>query len=195
VKNPVYGEKGAAYVYAPQKGASAADVVTLDNGLRHVCEMVKKYLNKDVSSLVGGGAAGAMAGGMYAFTDVLMKMGIEVVLDTVGFERHLKDADLVLTGEGKLDGQSLEGKVVVGVAQRAKKYGVPTIAIVGGVEENLVDVYEKGITAVFTINRRPEPLEISRDKSAQNLQECIDDILRLTKIFNGKKKKGKKWQN
>ena len=184
VKNPVYGKNGAAYVYAPQKGADVASVEVLDIGLRHIVYVVKKDIKKDVSKLVGGGAAGAMAGGMYAFTDAKLKLGIETVLDTVGFDGLLKDADLVVTGEGKLDSQSLQGKVVVGVAQRAKKYGVPTIALVGGVEENLSKAYDCGITAVFTINRRPENLEISKHKSEQNLRESIDDILRLMRIFS-----------
>lgn len=179
VKNPVYGKTGAAYIYAPQKGASEKDVGVLDEGLRQVCEIVKRDLGKDLSSLMGGGAAGAMAGGMHAFFNATLKMGIEVVLDTVGFDDLLKGADFVLTGEGKLDSQSLEGKVVVGVAQRAKKQGVPTIAVVGGAEENISSVYDLGVSAIFPINRRPEDLAVSRHKSEQNLKETMDDILRL----------------
>lgn len=183
VQNSVYGPSGAAYVYAPQKGATQADVEVLDAGLRHVCGVVKRDLKTDVSKLLGGGAAGAMAGGMYAFTGAKLKMGIEVVLDTVGFDSLLQGADLVLTGEGKLDNQSLEGKAVVGVAKRAKKYGVPTVALVGGVEEDLREVYDVGVSAVFSINRRPEDLAISKHKSAQNLQACVEDIVRFMKIF------------
>lgn len=179
VKNPVYGKTGAAYIYAPQKGASEKDVEVLDGGLRHACEIVKRDLGKDLSSLMGGGAAGAMAGGMHAFFNATLKMGIEVVLDTVGFDDLLKGADFVLTGEGKLDSQSLAGKVVVGVAQRAKKQGVPTIAVVGGAEENISSVYDLGVSAIFPINRRPEDLAVSRHKSEQNLKETMDDILRL----------------
>ena len=179
VKNPVYGKTGAAYIYAPQKGASEKDVEVLDEGLRQVCEIVKRDLGKDLSSLMGGGAAGAMAGGMHAFFNATLKMGIEVVLDTVGFDDLLKGADFVLTGEGKLDSQSLAGKVVVGVAQRAKKQGVPTVAVVGGVEENISGVYDLGVSAIFPINRRPEDLAVSRHKSEQNLKETMDDILRL----------------
>ncbi len=182
VKNPVYGINGAAYVYAPQKGASEKDVEILDEGLKHICEIVKRDLGKDVSTLVGGGAAGAMAGGMYAFFDGEIRMGIEVVLDTVGFDGLLENADVVFTGEGKLDNQSLQGKVVAGVAKRAKAKNVPVIAVVGGVDGDISKVYEMGVNSVFTINRLPEDFSVSRYKSEENLRETVDNIMRILKV-------------
>lgn len=182
VKNPVFGENGAAYVYAPQKGAAPDDVVLLDEGLRHACEIVRRDVGRDVSALSGGGAAGAMAGGMVAFFDATIRMGIDVVLDTVGFERLLEDADVVFAGEGKIDSQSLQGKVVSGVARRAKAKGVPVIVVVGGVDGDVSDVYDHGVNSVFTINRMPEDFSVSRHKSENNLRQTVDNILRILKI-------------
>ena len=179
VDNPVYGENGAAYVYAPQKGASPKQVEILDDGLKHLCQVVESQLGKSVSDLIGGGAAGAMAGGMYAFFNAKISKGIEVVLDTVHFEELLENADIVITGEGKLDQQSLQGKVIDGVSKRAKKKGVPVIAIVGGVEGEINSVYQMGVNSVFTINRLPEDFSISRYKSRENLEQTLENVLRL----------------
>ena len=172
----------ASYVYAPQKGASSKDVVLLDNGLINVCKIVYNDLGKDLSTLVGGGAAGAMAGGMSAFFGAEIRMGIETVLDVVKFNALLDGASIVFTGEGKLDSQSLQGKVIEGVAKRAKLKNVPVIAIVGGVEGNVSKVYEIGVNSVFTINRLPEDFSVSRTKSEQNLLETMDNVLRVLKI-------------
>ena len=182
VKNPVYGERGAAYVYAPQKGATPEQVKELDAGLRHIATVAQRDLCVDVSSISGGGAAGAMAGGTVAFFGADIRMGIDAVLDTVGFDGLLEDADIVLTGEGKLDSQSLQGKVVCGVATRAQKKGVPVIAVVGGVEGDVSEIYRMGVNSVFTINRLPEDLSVSRFKSAENLRETVDNILRALKL-------------
>ena len=182
VKNPVYGPTGAAYVYAPQKGADPEQVAILDEGLKHICEVVKRDLGKDLSTLVGGGAAGAMAGGMRAFFDAEIRMGIDVVLDTVGFDTLLEGADAVFTGEGKLDSQSLQGKVVVGVAKRARAKQVPVIALVGGVDGDVSEVYDLGVNSVFTINRLPEDFSVSRYKSEENLRHTADNVLRILTI-------------
>ena len=182
VKNPVYGERGAAYVYAPQKGATPEQVKELDEGLRHMVDIARRELGTDVSELLGGGAAGAMAGGMAAFFGATIRMGIDAVLDTVGFDRLLCGVDLVFTGEGKLDAQSLQGKVVCGVATRAQKMGVPVIAVVGGVEGDVSEIYRMGVNSVFTINRLPEDLSVSRYKSEENLRETVDNILRALKL-------------
>jgi glycerate kinase len=182
VKNPVYGETGAAYVYAPQKGATLEQVKELDEGLKHICGIAQRDLGKDVSNLIGGGAAGAMAAGAYAFFGGEIRMGIEVVLDTVRFDEILENADVVFTGEGKIDSQSLQGKVVAGVAKRAKAKSVPVIAIVGGVDGDISPVYEMGVNSVFTINRLPEDFSVSRYKSEENLRETVDNVLRVLKI-------------
>lgn len=182
VENPVYGKNGAAFVYAPQKGANTEQVKLLDEGLRHICRIVQRDLGKNVSTVVGGGAAGAMAGGMVAFFNASIRMGIDVVLETVGFDRLLEGADVVFTGEGKMDSQSLQGKVISGVAKHARAKGVPVIAVVGGVDGDVSDAYDLGINSVFTINRLPEDFSISRHKSEENLRQTVDNIVRILKI-------------
>ena len=182
VKNPVYGKSGAAYIYAPQKGADAQTVKLLDDGLMHICEIVKRDVGVDVTTLVGGGAAGAMAGGMYSFFGAKLRMGIDVVLDTVKFDELLEGADVVFTGEGKIDSQSLQGKVVAGVAKRASAKGVPTVAVVGGIDGDISEVYDIGVNSVFAINRMPEDFSVSRYKSEENLEATVDNIFRILSI-------------
>lgn len=179
IDNPMFGRAGAAYVFGPQKGADFEMVERLDDGLRHLNDVVKRDLGRDLASLPGGGAAGAMGVGMAAFFAAELKMGIETVLDVVTFDDVIADADLIFTGEGMLDSQSLHGKVVVGVAHRAAKSGKPVIAVVGGSELESDRFYEEGIKAIFTINRLPQDLSISREHSKENLAFTMQNILRL----------------
>jgi len=181
VDNPMYGEKGAAYVFAPQKGADGEMVQRLDDGLRHLSSVILRDCTADVSGIPGAGAAGALGAGIMAFFGGKLKRGIDTVLDTVRFDDVIRDADLIITGEGKLDSQSLGGKVISGVADRAKHQNKPVIAIVGGADANISAVYDAGITAVFTINRLPEDLSVSRYKSEENLRSTCGDIFRLIK--------------
>ena len=183
IENPMYGPEGAAYIFAPQKGATENEVQLLDEGLIHLANVIKQDLRTDVAAIPGAGAAGAMGAGMVAFFGAQLQMGIETMLDTVHFSEIVKDADLVITGEGKLDSQSLRGKVVIGVAKRAQDAGIPVIALVGGAESDISDVYEKGVTAIFPINRLPEDFSISKEKSAENLAATAQDVLRLVKCI------------
>ena len=184
IDNPMYGERGAAYVFAPQKGADPDTVRHLDDGLRHLARVIRESLGKDVADLPGGGAAGAMGAGMAVFFHSALRMGIETVLDTVQFDRIIADADLIFTGEGKIDSQSLSGKVVIGVARRAKKQNKPVIAVVGGAEGDLSPAYGEGVTAVFTVNRLPVPLSESRHYTKENLAFAMDNILRTLSVFH-----------
>ena len=168
--------------FAPQKGASPEEVLLLDAGLRHICGILQHDLGKDVTTLAGGGAAGGMAAGMVALFGAGLAMGIDTVLSTVGFDALLAGADAVITGEGRLDPQSLAGKVVSGVCARASAQGVPVIAVCGGIAGDISRLYERGLTAAFAINRLPEDLSISRQKSAENLSATVADILRLFKM-------------
>lgn len=183
IENPMYGPEGAAYIFAPQKGATENEVKLLDEGLIHLANVIKQDLRADVATIPGAGAAGAMGAGMVAFFGAQLQMGIETVLDTVHFSEIIKDADLVITGEGKLDSQSLRGKVVIGVAKRAQDAGIPVISLVGGVESDISDAYKKGVTAIFPINRLPEDFSISKEKSAENLAATAQDVLRLVKCI------------
>lgn len=182
IDNPPYGTNGAAYVFAPQKGADSQTVEFLDQGVKHLCAVLKDTTGQDLSNLSGGGAAGAMGAGMVAFFGSTLKMGIDTVLDTVGFDSIISDADVVFTGEGKIDGQSLRGKVVIGVAKAAKKQGVPVIAVVGGADGDISPAYGEGVSAVFTINKLPQDFSISRYQSKENLAFAFDNILRALKI-------------
>ena len=181
IDNPMYGPHGAAYVFGPQKGADAEMVKFLDDGLRHVGEVIRKDLGRDLTEVPGGGAAGAMGVGMVAFFGSTLQMGIETVLDTVNFDAILAGAYAVFTGEGKLDTQSLRGKVVIGVARRAKKQNVPVIAVVGGVDLDVDEAYDEGVKAIFTINRLPQDLSVSSAYSDLNLAFAMDNILRMMK--------------
>ena len=179
IDNPLYGPTGAAYVFSPQKGASPEEVALLDRGLRHLAKMIKQDLKVDVSNIPGGGAAGGIGAGVVAFLNAQLRMGIETVLDTVHFENMIKDADMILTGEGKLDGQSLRGKVIAGVTRRAKKAGVPVVAVVGGIGEGAEEAYKEGLSAMFSINRMPIDFSLARLDAKSNLALAVDNIMRL----------------
>lgn len=179
IDNPMAGLTGAAHIFAPQKGADKAMVERLDRGLVHLGHLIKEQLGLDVSTLPGGGAAGAMGAGMVAFLGGELKMGIETILDTVHFDEQIQGADLVLTGEGRFDTQSLRGKVPVGVARRAKKAGVKVIAVVGAIGENIDEAYSLGITAIFSINTQPVDFAIAKTRSADNLYSTVSNLIRI----------------
>ena len=181
IDNPMYGPTGAAYIFAPQKGANNEMVYELDKGLESLCNVIYKETGKNLKDVPGSGAAGAMGAGMISFFDSKLQMGIETVLDTVKFDDIIADADMIFTGEGKFDTQSLSGKVVIGVAKRAKTKDFPVTVIAGGAETNIDQAYDMGVTSIFTINRLPEDFQISRNKSKDNLEATIDNILRLIK--------------
>jgi glycerate kinase len=182
IDNPLYGPQGAAYMFGPQKGADPAMVEALDSQLRAVSDTVRRELGLDVSAVPGAGAAGGMGGGMIAFFGSRLQMGIETVLDTVRFDRLLEGADMVFTGEGKIDAQSLRGKVVIGVARRVKQRAgrkIPVIAVVGDIGDNIEGVYDEGVTAVFSTNRTALPFEQAKPRAPDDLRLTMDSLLRL----------------
>lgn len=182
IDNPMYGTFGASYVFAPQKGADEKCVEELDKGIENLSRVIAETTGKDISQIPGTGAAGAMGAGMVAFFNAKLQMGIQTVLDTVQFDEKIADADYIFTGEGKLDAQSLRGKVVMGIAQRAQQQEKKVIAVVGGADDkNIKEVYRMGVTAVFPINRLPQDFSVSRQYSAENLSYTMDNILRLLK--------------
>lgn len=181
IDNPMYGDKGAAAVFGPQKGATPEIVAELDEGLKHIANLFKADLGKDVSALPGSGAAGAMGAGMVAFFGSHLQMGIETVLDTVCFDKLLQDTDMVFTGEGKIDTQSIRGKVVIGVARRAKRFHVPLIAVVGDIGDNIEAAYDEGVTAIFSINRVAVDFHIAKNRSKSDLALTMDNLLRFIK--------------
>ena len=179
IDNPLYGEAGAAAVFAPQKGADAAMVARLDAGLRHLGQVAARCLGRDFSHLPGAGAAGGLGFGMAAFCGAQLRMGIDAVLDAVGFDSLLPGTDVVFTGEGKIDSQSARGKVVSGVAARCRKAGVPVVAVVGQIGQGFEEMYQQGLTAVFSINRAAQPFTESRFHAGENLALTMENIARL----------------
>lgn len=186
VENPLYGDKGAAYVFAPQKGADKDMVKRLDDGLRHFAEVVRLDLGIDVSELPGGGAAGGMGAGSSALLGGQLQSGIESILNIIDFDVQLQNADLVISGEGRIDSQSLDGKLISGVSRRTKAAGVPLIALVGCIDESAEAAYSKGVTAMFTIGRNSVPEAELAQRSKSDYRATLEDILRLIKCFESK---------
>lgn len=186
IDNPMYGVNGAAYIFAPQKGADAAMVAELDYNLRMLSETIIKTLGIDVSELKGAGAAGAMGAGIVAFLGGSLKSGIHTVLDLVRFDKLIENADIIFTGEGKIDGQSLRGKVVIGVAERASEKNIPVVAVVGAIGEDAKKSYKNGVSAIFSINQAAVDFSVSRYQSEENLAATIDSLLRFYRVCKTK---------
>lgn len=179
VDNPLYGPTGAAYVFAPQKGADEKMILRLDAGLRSLERVIRKELKCSVADMPGAGAAGGMGAGCVAFLGAELKSGIEAVLDLVEFDKCLEGTDLVITGEGRIDFQSIHGKVISGIAKRTMASNVPLIAIVGSIDESAYEAYELGVTAMFGIDREAVAFEEYGNKTRENYQRTLEDILRL----------------
>lgn len=151
VTNPLTGPQGASAVFGPQKGATAAMIERLDRGLQHFAQIIDRDLDIDVLNLEGGGAAGGMGAALYAFCGANLRPGIEIVTDALGLADLVADADLVITGEGRIDSQTIHGKVPVGVAKVAKRFNVPVIGIAGSLTADVGVVHQHGLDAVFSV--------------------------------------------
>lgn len=182
VDNPLIGNKGASHVFGPQKGASSEVVLELDRGLSHYAKIIKQDLNVDIVNMPGAGAAGGLGAGVVAFLNGNLSSGIDLVIESVGLEAQLKTSDLVFTGEGKLDEQTVYGKVPVGVARLAKKHQIPLIAIAGSVCRNNLQLYQEGITACFPIITEPMSLESAMSQGKELLEFTANQIMRLITI-------------
>lgn len=182
VTNPLYGPTGAAYVFAPQKGADAEKVKSLDAGLRHFGDVIRSQLGIDVSRMPGAGAAGGMGAGCVALLGGMIQSGIDAVLDVTGFDRQLEGADLVITGEGRIDSQSADGKVVSGVARHTRAKGVPLIAIAGGIADSAGAVYDIGVSAMFSTDRAALPVDMLGARSPGDYEATLSDIMSLIAI-------------
>lgn len=182
IDNPMHGKTGAAYIFGPQKGADPEMVEFLDQQLQCFDQAIRRNLGVDVSRVPGSGAAGAFGAGMLAFFDAELKSGIETVLDIVDFDSLLTGCDLVITGEGRLDQQSIDGKAISGVARRAKRQNVPVIVIAGSITPEMEDnptLYELGVSAAFSINRQAQDFGVSKAHSKENYAYTFNSILRL----------------
>lgn len=162
VDNPLYGKRGAAHVYGPQKGAGPEMVEALDEGLKNYAQIVSRDLKKDIAGLPGAGAAGGLGAGLAAFAGGVLKPGTDIVIETTGLEDKIKDADLIITGEGAMDEQTFYGKSAYGVAKLASNYGIPVITINGSVLSDRASIDEKNsslFSGNFSIINRPMKLE------------------------------------
>lgn len=180
VSNELYGPNGAAYVYGPQKGANQEMVKVLDDNLKHFAEILKEQLGIDIQSVRGSGAAGGLGAGLVAFLNAELESGIEIVLDATSLAKKMKDVDLVITGEGRLDGQTINGKTPIGVARVAKKENIPVIAISAIFGEGIEKVTSSGIDAVFNMLQN---LDLSMEKDTEKwLQFVSEQIIRLIRL-------------
>lgn len=182
VDNPLYGEQGAAAIFAPQKGATAEMVATLDQALQHYAQRVQQELGMDIAHTAGAGAAGGMGAGLLTLPNVQLKAGVQIVIETVRLAQSVVDADLVITGEGRMDAQSIRGKTPIGVARVAKQFGKPVIAMVGCLREDYEVVFEYGIDAVFPIICHLGTLADTLANAEYNLISTAQNVARLKKL-------------
>lgn len=183
VDNPLTGENGASAIFGPQKGATQEMVNRLDKSLLHFANIIKKELHKNVDRVPGAGAAGGMGAGMLAFFNAELKRGIDIITQTLKLETHLEGAELVITGEGKIDGQTIFGKTPIGVAKLAKKKGIPVIGIAGYIEDKNGRVREEGIDALFSIVPGATSLEDAMTNAYEYLKNCSENIARVIDMF------------
>ena len=182
VTNPLCGKNGASYVFGPQKGATPEDVIALDEGLMNFARILKEASGKDFVNFPGAGAAGGIAILLMAFCETEIHSGIELILNASGIDEKLKIADLVITGEGKVDSQTAFGKVPAGVAKHAKAFQKPVIALTGAIGDGYEAVYECGIDALFSIQSGPMTLEESLKKADKLLCDTAERIMHLYTI-------------
>lgn len=179
VQNPLYGPNGAAYVYARQKGADNEMIAALDEGLRYFAEVIRKETGKDIASVPGSGAAGGMGGGMLAFLDAELKSGADLLLEVSRFEERIADADLIITGEGRIDRQSLMGKIPGKILQAGRAHGIPVIAIAGCVEDEPL-LKEAGFAGVYATKPEGMPLEeaMKKEVAIRNIRLVIQNVMK-----------------
>ena len=187
VNNPFYGPNGAAHVFAPQKGADPTMVNRLDQGLRSLAQVIQRETGRSVDTLEGAGAAGGMGGGLVAFLGARLRPGIDLLLDALQFRQKAEGADLIITGEGRLDAQTAMGKAPVGVARLAQKYKKPVVALAGSITRDAVACNARGITAYFPIVRGAVSLEEAMRKSTamENMADTAEQVFRLYSIHRG----------
>lgn len=182
VSNPLVGPQGASAVFGPQKGATAEMVAQLDANLRHYAAVIARDLRCEVADVPGAGAGGGIAAAMMVFLNGRLRPGSEIVTDTIGLDQAVCDADLVITGEGRIDSQTINGKTPVGVARVAARHGKPVIAIGGCLSSNSAVVHEHGITAAFGAVSRPCSIDEALREAAFNLRTAARNIAATLKV-------------
>ncbi|NKF23226.1 glycerate kinase [Solimonas marina] len=179
VRNPLCGPDGASHIFGPQKGADAAQVQQLDAALWHFADLCAQTLGRDERDSIGAGAAGGVGFALKAFFGATFRPGVDVVAELVGLDDALRDADLVITGEGRVDRQTLNGKTPFGVARHAARHHAPVLVLAGSLGDGYEALYEHGISAAFSLVPRPMPLSDALSGAAPLLRERARDIARL----------------
>ena len=182
VNNPLVGSNGAAAVYGPQKGATPQMVRQLDAGLRQLAAVVRESLHKRILTTPGAGAAGGLGGGLMALLDGTLRPGVDVVLEAVNLREKVRGCDLVITGEGRLDGQTMFGKTAAGVARVAQEQGIPVIALCGSIGHNAHRVHDAGVVAYFSALQEPLDETQLAKRGPRMLTECAEQVGRLLEI-------------
>ena len=178
VNNPLTGNHGASAIFGPQKGATPEDVKELDAALGHFAEIIAKDLHTDVAEIPGAGASGGLGAGLMGFFDARLRLGADIVLEALNIEDHLKDAELVIVGEGQFDRSTVFNKSPVAVAQRAKRYGTPVIGIAGSLGAGFSEVHEHGIDAVFSLVSRPMSLKAAMEDTKRLVAIATEEACR-----------------
>ncbi len=186
VTNPLTGEEGATAVFGPQKGATPEMVRQLDEALTHYGKIIERDLDKSVLTLKGGGAAGGMGVALYAFCGAELRQGVEIVTEALSLDAAVRHADLVITGEGRIDSQTIHGKVPIGVARVAKRYDIPVIGIAGSLTKDVGVVYDHGLDAIFSVIPRICTLDEALENAADNLRMNARNIAAVMKLARAK---------
>ena len=181
VNNPLCGDNGASYVFAPQKGATSEMVATLDQNLSYFANLVKQQLNLEIAHIQGAGAAGGLGFGLMAFAGAKIRSGVEIVIEETGLSDKIAQADYVFTGEGGIDFQTKFGKTPFGVAQVAKRFNIPVIAFAGYVGEGIEELYDEGFTAIFGIVDGVCDLPTALKNGEKNLERSCENVAKLLK--------------
>ncbi|MDN3652985.1 glycerate kinase [Thalassotalea ponticola] len=184
VDNPMCGRLGASRVFGPQKGATSADIEMLDRALQHFATSLENKYQRPIVDIPGSGAAGGIAGALMAVSKAQIKPGIEVIIEATAVANQLSDAQLVITGEGRIDGQTIHGKTPVGIAKLAKQYQLPCIAVCGSIGANYERVFAHGIDAVFSIMTTPQSLDQALQDAEQNLIQCSRNIAKTLTLLD-----------
>lgn len=181
VNNVLYGTDGATYIFGPQKGVTEIMLADLDDAVKHYAEMTEKQMNIDIASVEGGGAAGGLGAAFHGYLSAELKSGIGLIMEMLNVEADIRDADLVITGEGRLDAQTAMGKVPAGLAASAKKYGVPVIAFGGSLTDDAYELTHHDLDAIFSIQHSPISLEEAMDSEVTrfNLEKTVSQVMSL----------------
>lgn len=187
VQNPLTGKNGASHIFGKQKGANEEEREILDKNLKNFAEIIRKDIGKDVENIAGAGAAGGLGAGLMAFLSAKLKKGVEIVIEYSELEKKIQGADLVITGEGSIDGQTRFGKTPYGVAKTAQKYDIPVIALAGNIGKDIETLYEHGFTAILPILTKVESLDEAIKNGKNNVEYIAETLARMIVAFKNKK--------